>query len=136
MYEGGVCMYERGGKIETVVYGIKDIERKIDSIIDELNLKDECFGIRIILNEAITNAFIHGNKSDATKPICLKFEFENNMLKIEVKDCGKGLGSVTVKDKIDEDKILDENGRGLFLIKCYSDEVEFKQNSIIVRKCI
>lgn len=128
---------DRGVKrIETIVYGLEDIENKIDDIIDELNLKCECFGIKIIMIEAITNAFIHGNERDTAKPICLKCEYENKILRVEVKDCGVGLENVIISDIIDEDNILNENGRGLFLIKCYSDEVEFKENSIIIRKCI
>ena len=38
--------------------------------------------------------------------------------------------------EINEDRILEESGRGLYIISSYTDEMEFKDNSIIMKKHI
>lgn len=60
----------------------------------------------------------------------------NKKLTLTVTDCGIGLGNLEINKEINEDNILDESGRGLYIINCYSDEVEFKNNSLIMKKYI
>ena len=45
-----------------------------------------------------------------------------------------GLGKTVVIKYFENDDILAESGRGLQIINCYSDSVEFKGNSIIMKK--
>jgi serine/threonine-protein kinase RsbW len=119
-----------------IFYGLDDIDSKLDKIISSLNIKQERFEIKLIMCEAITNAFIHGNDGDVNKPVYLCRELKEDLLIIEVADCGCGLKNVTIPKEIGEDNILQEGGRGLYLINCYADEVQFKANSIIIKKYI
>lgn len=120
-------------KGEVLYYGIDNISEKLDGIIQSLNLKKQCFEIKLIIIEAINNAFIHGNKKDENKSICIKWQLEESILEIIVTDCGDGVEELANYNS-ENDDILAESGRGLQIINCYSDSVEFKGNSIIMKK--
>ena len=55
------------GKV--LFYGVDNISEKLDVIIKSLNLKKQYFEIKLIIVEAVNNAFIHGNNSDKNKSI-------------------------------------------------------------------
>ncbi|MDP4178838.1 MAG: ATP-binding protein, partial [Bacillota bacterium] len=105
-------------------YGIEGIEGKLDTIIKELNIEQQYFEIKLIMMEAVTNAFIHGNNLDTSKLIMLHYELINNLLLIEVTDCGNGFKNIIIPEQINENDILKESGRGIYLINCYADEVK------------
>lgn len=121
---------------ELVLYGLDSINNELDNIIETLNLKDQHFEIKLVMSEAVNNAFVHGNKSDKNKPIHIKWGMEENNFILTVTDCGTGIKDLEVISEIDEKNVLDESGRGLFLINCYADEVKCIDNSIIVKKYI
>ncbi|AWK53004.1 ATP-binding protein [Clostridium beijerinckii] len=117
-------------------YGVDNISEKLDDIINPLNLKKQYFEIKLIIIEAINNAFIHGNNSDKNKPITLRWKFKENLLIVSVTDCGDGVKNLRNHKEINEDNILEECGRGLYIIYSYADEVEFECNSITMKKYI
>lgn len=61
---------------------------------------------------------------------------EDNLLSVIVKDCGQGFENINLHKKIDEENILDESGRGLYIISCYTDELILDGSSIIMRKSL
>ena len=124
------------GEGNLILYGICGIEDTLESIVSNLNIMQLQFEIKLIMMEAITNAFIHGNNSDIQKPIGLQYELNNNELTIKVTDCGEGVEKILIPDEIKAEDILNETGKGLFLINYYSDEVELKGNSVIIKKYI
>jgi len=115
-------------------YGVDNISEKLDVIIKPLNLKKQYFEIKLIIIEAINNAFIHGNNSDKNKPISLQWEFKENLFIVSVTDCGDGVKNLNNNKEINEDNILEECGRGLYIISSYADEMKFEGNSIIIKK--
>jgi len=121
-------------KGEMVFYGIEDSSEKLDSIINILNLKNQYFEIKLIMTEAVNNAFIHGNNGDKNKSISVEWEVEENLLRICVTDCGCGFKDIDCCKEINESNILDECGRGLYIISNYVDEVNFNGSSIIMKK--
>lgn len=124
-----------GIKGKVLLYGLDNISEKLDAIIQSLNLEKQCFEIKLIVTEAVNNAFIHGNKKDKSKPICIEWKLHKNLLEVSITDCGSGVENLA-NYKYEDDDILSESGRGLLIINCYSDSVEFKGNSIIIKKCI
>jgi len=121
-------------KGEKVFYGIEDINEKLDSIIKTLNLENKYFEIKLIMSEAVNNAFIHGNNGDKNKSISVEWEVKENLLRIDVTDCGCGFKDIDCYKEINESNILDECGRGLYIISNYVDEVNFNGSSIIMKK--
>lgn len=121
-------------KGEVVFYGVDDISKKLDNIIKTLNVDKQYFEIKLIMSEAVNNAFVHGNNSDKNKPISVQWEVKENFLRINVTDCGVGFKDLGCYQEINEDNIFDESGRGLYIIDSYTDEVQFKGSSIIMKK--
>lgn len=118
---------------EMVLYGIDNINEKLDKIVESLNLQKQNFELKLIMSEAITNAFIHGNNSNKSKPIFVKWELDDEFVNITVKDSGKKLGDLVINKDIEED-ILSESGRGLNIISLYADEVKLGESGIVMKK--
>lgn len=122
------------GKI--VIYGLDRLDEVLENIIRGLNIKEKGFELKLIMVEAVNNAFIHGNKEDKNKPIFLDWKLKNNLLKVNVTDCGNGFKDVSIYRNISEENILKEDGRGIYLIRCFADEVFFIGNSITMKKYV
>lgn len=124
-------------KLDEVLFAdIKNIEREVKKIVDSLKLDEFAFEIKLILSEAIANAFEHGNKKDVTKPIYIRYMKDSDILTLEVQDSGDGFKNIVIPNVIEDENIMSERGRGLYLINCFSDEVTFKGNTIIMKKRI
>lgn len=121
-------------KGEALFYGVDNISEKLDSIIKTLNLKGQHFELKLILVEAVNNAFIHGNNRDKDKSISVQWELKEKLLTVTVTDCGAGIEELKKYKEINQDNILEECGRGLYIISCYTDEMKFKGSSIIMEK--
>lgn len=119
-----------------IIYGLSSHEQTIDQIQQELRIEQGEFDVRLILTEAITNAFIHGNKGDPSKPIYILYDYDGRNIHIEVQDCGEGAEDIEIPKELSMSNLLDDNGRGLYLISCFSDKVQFSNNKIIVDKSI
>lgn len=118
-----------------ILYGLDNINKKLDNIIESLKLEKQCFEIKLIMYEAITNAFIHGNNSDMSKPICVEWEKAENFVCISVKNSVKKVGNLEINKNI-EKNMFKESGRGLYIISSYADEVKFEDDSIIMKKIL
>lgn len=124
-------------KKEFILYGLdnyKDIINKITLDLHELDNCIDYFDIRLMLTEALTNAFKHGNNNNKDKPIFLRYFYDNSEIVFEIEDSGEGFINVTIPDEILYENILNNQGRGLYLIKCIADEIELKSNRLIIKK--
>ncbi|OPJ60769.1 serine-protein kinase RsbW [Clostridium oryzae] len=118
------------------LYGLDEYDKVIDTVVSDLKAEKYYFDIKLILTEALTNAFEHGNDGDKNKPIDLVYNFDGKYLNFKVISSNTKPESISIPKSIDEDSLLDEHGRGLFLIQSMADKVEFKDNSLIITKCI
>lgn len=116
-----------------VFYGIENINQKLDSIINALDLQKYIFEVKLIISEAVMNAYIHGNGGDDSKPIHVEWNIKDDILCVQVKDSGIGKKQKIIKNHED---LLSESGRGLFIISAYTDEFYFKENSIVMKKSL
>lgn len=119
---------------EYILYGLKECERIIEEIIKKLHIQEICFEIKLILTEALTNAFKHGNKKNAKLPIFLRYIYDRTCVTFEVEDSGEGYCPSCSHNEILDENILDDHGRGLYLIKCFCDEVKMINNILIMKK--
>lgn len=122
-----------------ILYGLNEYKQTIDKIISDLNVhddQDECFDIRLILTESLTNAFKHGNKGREDKPIYLRYTYDGVYIKFEIEDTGTGYVNVNVPDQVMDENMLNDCGRGLFLIKSIADRVELINNKMIIQKAL
>ena len=88
---------------------------------------DEVMRIAMAVREAAVNAVLHGNSYDTSKHIVASFETTSDSLIIRIADQGPGLDPDKVPDPLAPENILRGSGRGIFLIKAFMDEVNFRQ---------
>ena len=103
----------------------------VEPIIAQLAEKGYCqqdqFAIRLGLEEALCNAYKHGNKADPEKTISVKWSVDEDKTVIWVADCGDGFDPNAIPDPREEENIEKPSGRGLLLIKAYMSEVLFNE---------
>lgn len=119
---------------EVMLHGLERHQSIIDGIIQELDLEAYAFDIRLILIEAVTNAYYHGNLSDCSKPIMIRYLLRDKLLQLQVEDSGAGADKLVFPVEISSDGLLEEGGRGLYLIRCFSDSAEMIQNTMYISK--
>ena len=106
----------------------------VDKITGECGLdEDPSETFKLILSEAVTNAIIHGNKENPNKSVHITVQITDSSILAEVKDEGEGFVPENKKDPLKEENLMDIGGRGIFLIKQFSDHMEFKENGTLLR---
>lgn len=105
---------------------IDRLEPYLKKIQRSTGINDELYSrVRLALNEAVTNAIVHGNSEDLSKSVYISSAFNENALKITIRDEGPGFDPDTLPDPLQNQNLLKESGRGVFLIKQYADDVRF-----------
>ena len=83
--------------------------------------------VEIAVREALANAVLHGNKLDARKKVyiscCIR---PGNDLFIVIRDEGGGFDPSAVPDPTAVANVSLENGRGIFLMNAFMDDVHFE----------
>jgi serine/threonine-protein kinase RsbW len=96
--------------------------------------------LAISITEIVNNAMIHGNKSDSRKTVSIKLKFEGDNAEIRIQDQGKGFNPEAVPNPIDESNLLNQVGRGIFIVRSLMDSVDFhfgdSGTEVILRKKI
>ncbi|ABF41516.1 putative anti-sigma regulatory factor, serine/threonine protein kinase [Candidatus Koribacter versatilis Ellin345] len=88
--------------------------------------EDEAGRISMAVREATVNAVLHGNHYDTSKRVTLSFETTGDELIITVQDQGPGLDPTGVADPLAPENLLKQSGRGIFLIRAFMDDVQFR----------
>jgi len=86
--------------------------------------EDDQQKISMAVRESLINAFQHGNRQDARKSIGLSFLLYPDRLVVEVRDEGSGFDLAQVADPRADERLLKTTGRGIFLMRCFMDEVQ------------
>jgi serine/threonine-protein kinase RsbW len=119
-----------------ILQSAEDQIQHIKSFLEELQkwagFDDQKFSeIRLALNEAVTNAIIHGNKNDLSKKVTINAVKNDHSLTIHVRDEGEGFDVGDIPNPTDENNLLKPTGRGIFLIRQQANEVSFKEKATI-----
>jgi serine/threonine-protein kinase RsbW len=123
-------------EIPSISENIRMIESFIDNARERFKLDDDIYGnIMIAITEAVNNAIKHGNGSDSSKNVSLSLSLEESLIKFRVQDEGHGFDYENLPDPTSPENIEKPGGRGIFLMKHLSDEVEFKEGGRIVELC-
>ena len=120
-------------EIPSLTENIRIIESFIDNVKEKYKLNDDIYGnIMIAVTEAVNNAINHGNKNNSSKNVTLTLSFQNELVKFLIQDEGEGFDYSKLPDPTAPENISKPNGRGIFLMKHLSDEVDFKEKGRIV----
>lgn len=112
----------------------EQVEEFVERVLDEYNVSGKLYNrIMVCVKEAVTNSVVHGNKFDAHKQVRIKVTRCHNDLYIKIKDEGEGFDYHNLPDPTVQENIMNETGRGLFIMKHMSDAIEFKDNGKIVQ---
>jgi serine/threonine-protein kinase RsbW len=121
-------------EIPSLAENIRMIESFIDNAKERYHLDDDIYGnIMIAVTEAVNNAIKHGNQGDSTKNVSLTLSFEEGLIKFKVEDEGTGFDHQNLPDPTSPENLEKPGGRGIFLMKHLSDEVEFDDNGRVVQ---
>ncbi len=102
------------------------VEEFVNYCSVELNInKEKISSLLLAVTEAVTNAIIHANKNDKSKLVKISVERKNQQLIITVKDQGNGFDPSKVPDPTIPENLLKDSGRGVYLMRFYTDELKF-----------
>ncbi len=90
--------------------------------------------VELALREALNNAVLHGNQTDAHKlvEVCCCCEWGKGVWLI-VKDQGNGFDPNAVPDALAPERLEAEHGRGICLMRLSMDQVLFEHGGTEVR---
>jgi serine/threonine-protein kinase RsbW len=86
---------------------------------------DFAMNLPLAVDEALTNAMVHGNGSDVAKFVDVEGVVDADCVRVRIEDEGAGFDPSARKNPLDPDRLVVPGGRGLFLIESVMDEVRY-----------
>ncbi len=105
------------GKVESF---LKKVNHTVH--LDEIQMHK----LMVSLTEAVNNAIVHGNRSDAKKKVSIVCEILPGWLLFLITDQGAGFKAERVQNPLTKKNLMKESGRGIFLMRTLMDKVEFE----------
>jgi len=115
---------------------VEKVEVFLNKLQDELKFDNEFYAmLMLVVSEAVTNGIVHGNKLDESKSVFLKafLDEKNHELIFESQDEGEGFKPELVPDPLAEENLLKASGRGVYLMKEYANDVQYKDGGTTIR---
>ncbi len=81
--------------------------------------------VGLAVREAVANAIKHGNRQEAGKWVEIVFRLDPGRIVIAVRDQGAGFDLAKQKDPLEPENVFRSNGRGIFFIRSFVDDVTF-----------
>ncbi len=104
---------------------LPDVDSFVERLLEGYGIdKSTIADIAISATEAVVNAIIHGNKSNLEKVVTVTVFKKESSIEITVTDQGEGFDPGTIENPIDDDNLLKEVGRGIFIVKSLMDDVK------------
>lgn len=79
-------------------------------------------------SEAVTNAIMHGNKQDPRKKVTITCLINSRTVTVCVHDEGRGFNANHLPNPLAKENLMNESGRGIFLIRTVMDSVKWKRH--------
>ncbi|MBN2243414.1 MAG: ATP-binding protein [Acidobacteria bacterium] len=124
-------MNNTANEVEVSICSALDNLELIQVLTDSLTCfmhfdEDSAHWIGMSVRESVTNAIQHGNKLDVHKKVDVRFEVLPDRISITVKDQGAGFRVDEIPSPLDSANLLKPSGRGIFYIRTFMDEAEFR----------
>lgn len=103
---------------------VDDAEAVLKEVYED---EDFIYKVMLLVSEAATNAMEHGNKFDAAKDIVVELELQEEQATILVTDEGDGFSEEAVDDPLKKANLMNDGGRGIFLMEALAAEVRFEE---------
>ena len=129
--EGNQVSQLRGADLEITFgsqFGYLDFVEEISDAITRMVGFDEDtrFWITLSIRESVVNAIQHGNQSDESKKVGIRFQSLPDRLVIFIQDEGEGFDESQIRDPLKPENLLQTGGRGVFFVRSFMDEVDWK----------
>lgn len=82
---------------------------------------------RLVVDELVANAMVHGNRQDASKRVLVELTIDRERLVLVVEDQGQGFRPDLLPDPREGEGLLRCHGRGVLLCRMYMDELIYHQ---------
>lgn len=86
--------------------------------------EEDLHKLGMAVRESMVNAVVHGNRYNLRKSVHLSVTASPERLEITITDEGEGFDRSELPDPLAEENLLRQSGRGLLLIRAFTDEVE------------
>ena len=108
---------------------LERVEGLLNQLQQALGFDDDFYArLMLSVSEAATNAVVHGNKLDLSKKVMIQAKASTAILTFTITDEGNGFDPEDIANPVDEENLLNTSGRGVFLMREYTDEIEFQDN--------
>ena len=105
---------------------VDDVVREITAALKSFDWCDDINLVILAIGEALSNALVHGNRYDPGKTITISVALnDDGGLFVSVKDSGSGFDPNALPNPLAVENQLRNNGRGIFLMRHFMDEVDF-----------
>ena len=109
------------------IEAVNEAAAAVARILEHLGADEQLlFGIDMAIREAVTNAVVHGNKQDESKQVRVAIKGSPEGIEINVHDEGTGFNPTEVPDPTAAENIMKTSGRGIFFMRNFVDEVEWR----------
>lgn len=116
-------------RIPSKVASVARVEPFVQKVASAYKIEPDIFpNILISITEAVNNAIIHGNNLDESKYVDIQLVETKNGLCFQIKDQGNGFNPSSVPDPTAPENVCKCGGRGVFLMKELSDNVDFSDD--------
>jgi len=114
--------------LDSTLDSVNRVEQAAEDYAQRVGFDEDAVpNIAMAVREAAVNAVVHGNAYHSDKRITASFESTPESMIIRIADQGPGLNPDTIPDPLAPENILRGSGRGIFLIRAFMDEVNFRQ---------
>jgi len=111
--------------LSSTTKAISRVEPYLDKIRQSLKLDEiQVNKLMVSVTEAVNNAILHGNKENPQKKVTLFAEELPGWLLVIISDQGHGFDPARITNPLQEENLLRESGRGIFLMRTLMDKVE------------
>jgi serine/threonine-protein kinase RsbW len=105
-------------------------EQLVLEVAREIGLaEDDLHKLGMAVRECIVNAVVHGNRYNRRKKVHLSVAHGARHLTVTVADEGEGFDLSALPDPLADHNLLQQSGRGIFLIRAFVDRFEVRRLS-------
>ncbi len=90
--------------------------------------EDAALNLGLAMREAVINAMIHGNARDRERSVHITLVARPERFEARVLDEGPGFDLTQEQDPTAPANLLNTSGRGLLLMRAFTDEVRFRRH--------
>ncbi|RRN77896.1 ATP-binding protein [Pseudoxanthomonas sp. SGD-10] len=114
-------------QLPSTIASIATVENFIDELVLTFKIGDDIYAnLMTCINEAVSNAIVHGNKENPQKMVYINVENVNNKkLIFSIADEGTGFDFNNIPDPTAPENLEKLSGRGIFIMKKLADQCIF-----------